>query len=317
MSQINNKKMVKFLLSIKNIDLNIRNNDKETPFNTACTHGSTQSIQYFIDNGNINHLIPNEAGEIPFERACCSGKIKIVKKLFSIDKSVINSTDCYGYTPLHTACLMGNYNIIKFLLKNGGCSTKKNYIQRTPLAVGFFENSNFSAFYTPHLKRLAMEMDERGNTQLHLAALLGTDFEAFDNYLSFLVAEGLRIDKRNNNNKRPVDIACDKYTTLYNQYITERMSYLNDGLRQQEAIMHAFLRLTSTTTECALFKTMMESLPNDLHPEIACMYYALNVETIVARKYKQNEKYYNEFIENRNGIKKELLIHPEPKLLWG
>ena len=50
MSQINNKKMVKFLLSIKNIDLNIRNNDKETPFNTACTHGSTQSIQYFIDN---------------------------------------------------------------------------------------------------------------------------------------------------------------------------------------------------------------------------------------------------------------------------
>ena len=56
--------------------------------------------------------------------------------------------------------------------------------------------------------------------------------------------------------------------------------------------------------------------PEELLVHIMYDYYALNIETIVAKKYKHNKKYYDDFIENKNQIKQQLLAKPELHFLW-
>ena len=87
--------------------------------------------------------------------------------------------------------------------------------------------------------------------------------------------------------------------------------------------MHAFLRFTSPDTQCALFKHLLQQhcadgiqLPKEVQSFIARLYYTLNIETIIAKKYNGKLDYYDDFIENKIEIKKQLLAKPEPTLLW-
>jgi hypothetical protein len=128
---------------------------------------------------------------------------------------------------------------------------------------------------------------------------------------------GVDINARNNNGKRPVDLACDEYNSFYNLYITNKISSIKAIVDNQEAIMHAFLRFTPLIS-CADFQTILKSfpLPQELKNYIGQIYYALNIDTIIAKKYKYNEIYYDTFIKHKNEKRKKLLAHPEPNLLW-
>lgn len=308
----NSKKIMLFLLSKDFINPNIYNNAKRTPLHIATIKGFTNYIQILIDH-KTDTLMRDYHGQTPCHSACYSGKIKNVKLLTDIKK--INSQDYAQDTLLHHACLGGHTKIIKFLLKQGACPTIKNRYQLTPLANAYLDSQTFN--YSPSLKKLLLKKDKYGNTQLHLATLI-INFTLFDSYLSFLVTNGLSVWERNKKKQLPVDCACKEYARLYKEYMTTKRSYLLNGLEEQERTMHAFLRLTSSKAECALFTEVINNiLPNDLLPLIACYYYGLNIETIVANKYKHNDNdYYINYIENKNEIRKQLLEKPEPKLLW-
>ena len=91
----------------------------------------------------------------------------------------------------------------------------------------------------------------------------------------------------------------------------------------QERVMHTFLCFTSPNTQCALFTHLLQQYSADDMPllkelitSIARMYYELNIETIIARKYKHNKEYYNDYIENKIEIKQQLIAKPEFHLLW-
>jgi len=58
-------------------------------------------------------------------------------------------------------------------------------------------------------------------------------------------------------------------------------------------------------------------LPQEIKQLIMRNYYKLNIETIVAKKYKNDQKYYDDFIEVKDAIKKQLRDKPKnPHLLW-
>ncbi|HLJ31848.1 MAG TPA: hypothetical protein VKU36_05390 [Candidatus Babeliales bacterium] len=85
--------------------------------------------------------------------------------------------------------------------------------------------------------------------------------------------------------------------------------------------MHAFLRFISPFTESILWKIMLEEkdkYKQPLLPEIknyiAYLYYALNIETIIAKNPILG--YYDDFIENKMAIKQQFIQNPEPHLLW-
>jgi hypothetical protein len=132
---------------------------------------------------------------------------------------------------------------------------------------------------------------------------------------------------KNDNGKRVIDLVCDVYNVLYNQYVAIKLPdrTLYENLSKQEYLMYTLLSATSPYTECVLFKAMLEQkdstgvqLPKELITHIIFYYYALNIETIVAKKQYAHYYgiYYALLIEQKIAIKRQLLEKPEAALLW-
>jgi ankyrin repeat protein len=323
MCKIDNHEKVRYLLSFPHINPNKRNKYGDTPLHIAAAHSATDCIQLLLNHPKTKRLQRNEAGEIPFDKACFSGNIESVKLLLPLYSKRINIKDYHGYTPLHSACHQGSQEKVILLLENSASPTQQNNYQETPLATAFFrlDVNAFNNFYTynPHYEQLLFNKDKHNNTQLHLAALIYDENILLDEYLVFLISQGLNTWARNDFNETATDIVCKKYNELYHAYKTQRANYLFKAMIKQEATMHSFLRVVSPKTECILFKQVLKHLKlcKDVQKKIAYLYYALNIETIIAQEYFNSKQYYEDFIENKNKIKTRLINNPRsPQLLW-
>jgi hypothetical protein len=235
------------------------------------------------------------------------------------NREIVNAYDPHGNRMLHMACIKGDIQAIKTLLNKGARTTLKNNRKQTPLAAGYLQNPNFKKIYSSDLKKL-VSRDKQGNTQLHWAALIDDSInETFDDYIMFLVSQGLSLHKRNKKKMLPIDLVSNKYNVRYKQYMaTTKPDHTYILLTQTEMILHSFLRSMYTVKPCALFREVLRKneLPKDLQAYIASIYYALNTETIIAKKYKNNLEYYGKTLEQKNEIKNKLLENPESHLLW-
>ena len=311
------------LITHKDIDLNVQDKYKYTPLHAACEFGLSETVASMISKNSQATDARDHWGCTPLYIASMFQRKDCINVLLNHNISNINwqSYD-HGDTVLHGVCGKKFYNCIKLLLEKNADTTIKNNDQLTPLAKLFsFNDDPFNDFITNEplaTNQLIHSTDSEYNNQLHLCTKLDTiNYDNFEKYLLFLMKYGVDINARNNNGKRPVDLACDEYNTRYNSYITDKLPKEKEILDNQEAVMHAFLRFTPLIS-CADFQTILKSfpLPQELKNYIGQIYYALNIDTIIAKKYKYNEIYYDTFIKHKNEKRKKLLAHPEPNLLW-
>lgn len=306
--------------------------DNLTFIQIACKEQNNDMVKALLKAPHIN-INSYQNGTMPaFHIAGMYRHGKITDLLIAHDSQTINIRNTHGNSLLHRACHIGSTELTNYLLYKGARATIKNNAQKTPLAVAYLESIDFKTFYRQADKKLLLKKDKDGNTQLHLAVLIkDVDAKKFDKYIAFLLTQKLSLWSRNKKNELPIDLAFRKHAEVYKQYSNREQHYsLFNDLIQREKIAHSFLRFTSSKTECVLFKALLEQissenlqLPKDVTTVIMRMYYALNVETIVARKCKYNTEYYDsfisnkeDFIENKNAIKRQLLANPEPKSLW-
>src|SRR5579863_713687 len=320
----NDARIIKELITHENIDLNnIQGKYKYTPLHLACQLGLSGTVASMIKRNPQATNARTRWGVTPLHMASIFHREDCINVLLNHNISNINWQGYeHGDTALHEACGKKFYNCIKLLLEKNADTTIKNNNQLTPLAKFFSSNDDqFNDFITNEplaTNQLIHSTDSEYNNQLHLWTKLDTiNYDNFEKYLLFLMKYGVDINARNNNGKRPVDLACDEYNTRYNSYITDKLPKEKEILDNQEAVMHAFLRFTPLIS-CADFQTILKSfpLPQELKNYIGQIYYALNIDTIIAKKYKYDKNYYDDFIENKNKIRRNLLAHPEPNLLW-
>ena len=249
------KRMVDFLLTIKNINPNACSKKKNTPLHFAALTGRSSCIQLLLAAPGINTQAKNYYGEIPLDRACESGNKKSVKLLLPSNEN-INIQDYYGFTPLHTASIFGHEDIVKLLLKKGANPLIKNHDEATAPLLLHHEKNTLNPFITQGKKNPLLKKDNQGNTQLHLSATVSrVDItKTLDNYLLELIHNGVNIWSRNKNKQLAIDCAHESYNNYYQFFIKNRALNLHTILGQHEATVHAFLRVTSMHTECALFK---------------------------------------------------------------
>jgi ankyrin repeat protein len=351
------------IIAHPNIDLMARDPFGNIALHRTCELGLTTIVDTMLTKKPQLAIVRNREGNTPLHIASGYGHKDCIGSLLLHNKRTINRQNYSGETALHIACANKNFDVIKELIINGANTTIKNDWQQTPLLILFcsivgsdddYDSDGsddkwdlFNSFIDSNsivANKLIHAIDKHKNCQFHLCATVqGITYYRFNRYLHFLISHGLNICARNNDGKRALDIACKKYNELYNFYIKNKMLDIWKILINQERKMHTFLRLTSPNKQCVLFIHLLQQfsadgipLPKDLLAYIALIYYALNIETIIAKKYNDdnqelehcedymmdrirrsdNSGYYCNFIENKNRIKHKLLIKPKLKLLW-
>ena len=315
-----------------NIDLLARTSDGYTPLYLACEFGLTETVESMLCKNPQLATRRCKRGSIPLHITSYHGHEDCINLLLTHNNNTLNWQNYYGSTALHLACQEKKDNVITPLILNSADTTIKTNQQITPLFLLYsnIKNSEWNKFNTfiadnsSVANKLIHITDKHNNNQFHLCATIQNIADAkLDKYLLFLSAQRLDKNARNDDGKRAVDLACEECNTLYNSYITKKSPDIYKILTYQERVMHAFLRFTSPDTQCALFQHLLQQqsassiqLPKEVQSFIACLYYTLNIETIIAKKYNGKLDYYNDFIENKIEIKKQLLAKPEPTLLW-
>ncbi len=226
-----NEEIYQLLITHENIDTNSRTSKGCTPLHVACELGLTTTVTSMLSKAPQAANISDKSGNIPLQIAAGNGKEDCVKLLLSHDTRTINHQNYNGSTALHMACSRKQLNVIKLLIeKDANPTIKSNNYQTTPL-IHFFSayNDDLNLFYSfiadnPFIaSKLIHTKDTQKNSQLHLCAVI-TSIVApkFELYLPFLTSHGLNIHSRNKDGKRAVDLACEKYTKLYNFYTIEK-----------------------------------------------------------------------------------------------
>ena len=135
--------IVKLLLENPDIDLNMPDNNGNTPFLFACRRKDTEIIELLLNHAtskNIDVNRTNVHGQTPFHFVCnykkirvskvedetnwidCSYDASIVLKLLFKNQTILkidfNDKDNFGRTPLHYAFAFGRDEIVKCLLQD-------------------------------------------------------------------------------------------------------------------------------------------------------------------------------------------------------
>lgn len=302
-----------------------------TPFDIALEKGNTECCQLILTKDPYFKKLSDDQQMAFLYKMINWGNKYCTEFLLNLNPKTINHQDNEGNAPLHMVG-KAKYNterhdLIKLLIVSGANATIKNYNQETPL-LEIFNTTELFTFIKNNpgiIEELILTTDKDNNTQLHLCTNVQRRLDPYKlhEYLSFLKSHGVNIHARNKNNKTALDLTAQAYNKLYNEYMTTKLPYIKKALDLQEHTMNCFLRFYSPHTECALFKEILcntdtYELPmtSDVKGYIVRLYYAVNIETIVAKKYINNNDYSNTFIENKNEIRQKLIQNPEPRLLW-
>lgn len=115
---------VKWMLSLKRIDINGRNYNVRTPLTSTCGSGQLEIVKILIENGADIHIDQDR----PLLASCEYGHIEIVK--FLLEKGA----RIYADSPLYEAASLGNTKVVELLLDHGAIITDR------VLTAAFYEN---------------------------------------------------------------------------------------------------------------------------------------------------------------------------------
>jgi hypothetical protein len=115
----------------------------------------------------------------------------------------------------------------------------------------------------------------------------------------------------------------DAYIAAYSQYMKKPEPSCYDLFIHAEKMLHHFLRFEARHKQYALFTQILkekyvedrEEIPKELQQYITTLYYALNIETVIANRYKHKPKYYDCSMKTKLKRRERLLKNPEPKRL--
>ena len=130
--------MLEMLMEEEGADVNIPNNNGNTPLMIATRNGNTEIARMLIDRGaDVN--IPDNNGNTPLTWASDRGNIQIVRML--IDRGAnVNAKNKWNITPLTWASDRGNIQIVRMLIGRGAIISGV-----LPLLFGIFTSAPSSS----------------------------------------------------------------------------------------------------------------------------------------------------------------------------
>ena len=140
-----NEKILQLLINECKVDINVCDDDKDTPLHLACMRGNRVAVG-ILTSAAVNVDAQNEKGDTPLHFACLNGDPEIVKALLK------KGADCLipnqeNELAIHVACAKGHVDIVKLILEM--CLEKREEMMRwydreynTPLHFACESGSN-------------------------------------------------------------------------------------------------------------------------------------------------------------------------------
>lgn len=257
--------------------------------------------EYFQNSAIINQQ--NTMGETTLMCACYHGYKEVVQNILKIKNTNLDLQGTYSHSALCYAREGKQYDIVTLLIEHGANPTLRNNHGAT---IAFFEIISTSSDFSPStVEKIMLAKDYQGNTQLHIltTSLIGKMAKCaklsintlFQQLLERFIRHKMSIWSTNNYGMLPLETAYEKYHELWQQYKTNKLSYLKKLLNNQEEMLHLLL--------LHYVKNIQKK------PIIISSAYAgqLNVETVMAEKYSNNRPYYTDYnIDFKDKLKNEL-----------
>ena len=173
-----NLAMVKYLVEKKGVNMNVKDEQENTPLNVAAFSGNLAILKYLIDEQNCSSICLGYLSRTLLHNACeRNDNIAMVKYLVEGQGVDLNMKDKQGNSPLNVAAFSGSLVILKYLINEQRCSSMcLGYLSRTLLHNACERNDNIAM-----VKYLVEEQgaylnvkDDNDSTALNLATLSGS-----------------------------------------------------------------------------------------------------------------------------------------------
>jgi ankyrin repeat protein len=167
-----NSSVIKLLLGQEDIQVNAKDKQGYTPLSIAVEQNSRLATLALLQAEGIDVDTKNKWGNSPLHLALQKDNQELVEHLI-IKGANINAADNHGITPLHIATLLGKTKAVALLLAKGANKNMMDEEGNTPLHIAT-EKGKEQVLELLLATRANMKMiDKRGLTPLHKAALAG------------------------------------------------------------------------------------------------------------------------------------------------
>ena len=209
-------------------DVNRQDEAGNTPLHMAFQNGSTDIVQYLVEEKKCDVNVANNKGELPLHLACKHMSGKEIVRLVSVGCDV-NRQDEAGNTPLHMACQNGSADIVQYLVEERKCGFNvANNKGELPLHLACKRKYGKKIVQLVSVGCDVNRQDEAGNTPLHVACQ-NLNSES----VTFLVKEKkCDVNVANNKGELPLHLACKR---MSGKEIVRLVSVGCDVNRQDEA----------------------------------------------------------------------------------
>lgn len=205
----NDLEMIKFIVNASQHQVNInaeKKSDKRTPLLIAASNGNYEIVKYLMSLPNIDSKHRDITGQMSHHLACSSlhtsnqtdiekyqekysnyflkkqisqtgqsSNLNVLRFLIEHEHFPVNEKDSSGKTPLHHSLIVGNFDLVKFLITVPGIDIDcKDKDGRTSLHLAFAnDNLQLAKFLVENTTANIHAKDNDGRTSLHLSAQNG------------------------------------------------------------------------------------------------------------------------------------------------
>lgn len=128
-----NYEALKVLLQYPKINVNVQNEDGNTPLHLACLNdekqGNIKYVKALCVHPDLDVNIKNKYGVTPLHHACYQLDTEFVEILLKNEKINVNALDEYGAHSLYHAFHKENYDVIDILVKHPDTSVTMDEIK--------------------------------------------------------------------------------------------------------------------------------------------------------------------------------------------